>query len=595
MLLIFRPLGTMLLSATLGLALTACGGSEPSGPEVPAGFTVGYGVKTYSFGWNASANATRYELFEDPDGAAGPQPEVQIGGTIGSTSYAHSVASQLLHERVNASYRVRACDASGCGAWTAALVPDLTKAIGYFKASNSGETDGYGASVALSADGSTLAVGAPGEASKATGVEGAQADNSVPGAGAVYVFTRSASGWRQQAYLKASNTRTIPIPAPYPASMGRALFGTSVSLSADGNTLAVGAPGEASNARGINGDQNNTQAPGAGAVYVFQRTGDTAWAQQAYVKADNTVAATTYRLDVQGYYYLNSAHFGSGVSLSADGRQLAVIAPRASEEALSAGSPTVFARAAYVFSLQDAAWRQQAYVSTPHASGFGSAWNVDSSIAMAADGRTVALRSWPDEDLLVLANDGGTWKQQARLPLPGVRMRGFVVPSTALAADGNTLAVSTADSALVFVRNQGAWTEQAALRPSARRDEYLTLALSSDGNTLAVSTWADASGATGIQGDRADTSAPDAGAVHLYQRSAAAWTQRAYLKASNTNQGDRFGRSVALSGDGRTLAVGATGEDSKATSIQGDQSDNSSADITPGMEPYSSYGAVYLY
>ena len=63
--LIFRPLGTLLLSGTLGLALTACGGSEASGPEVPAGFTVGYGVKTYSFGWNASAKDSLHESPSD--------------------------------------------------------------------------------------------------------------------------------------------------------------------------------------------------------------------------------------------------------------------------------------------------------------------------------------------------------------------------------------------------------------------------------------------------------------------------------------------------------------------------------------------------
>ena len=579
------------------LALAACGDSGPdAGVESPvSGFKVGYGLHGYQFSWDTRADAVRYELHEDPDGAVGPLPEAPIGGAIAGTSYAHSLAGQPLYERVNASYRVRACNATECGAWTAPLVPDLARAIGYFKASNSDQTDGYGASVALSSDGSTLAVGAPGEASKATGVNGDQSDNSVPGAGAVYVFTRSASGWQQQAYLKASNTRTIPIPAPYPASMGRALFGTSVSLSADGSVLAVGAPGESSNARGINGDQANTDAPGAGAVYVFQRTGGSTWAQQAYVKANNTVAATTYRLDVMGYFFLNSAHFGSGVSLSADGRQLAVVAPRATEEASAAGSAPVLARAAYVFARQDTTWQQQAYLSTPNASGFGSQWNIDSTIAMAADGRTLALRGWPDEDLLVLANDAGTWKQQARLPVPGVRTRGYVQPSTALAADGNTLVVSTADSAQVYVRSQGAWAEQATLRPSARRDDYFSVALSSDGNTLAVSAWADASGAIGIQGNQADTSAPDAGAVHLYKRSGVTWSQRAYLKASNTDRGDRFGRSVALSGDGRTLAVGATGEDSKATGIQGDPSDNSSADIAPGAEPFSSYGAVYLY
>ena len=67
-------------------------------------------------------------------------------------------------------------------------------------------TDCFGFSVALSGDGSTLAVGAYREDSAATGIDGNQADNSAADAGAVYVFTRSGTTWTQQAYVKASNT-----------------------------------------------------------------------------------------------------------------------------------------------------------------------------------------------------------------------------------------------------------------------------------------------------------------------------------------------------------------------------------------------------
>src|SRR5262245_26500458 len=77
--------------------------------------------------------------------------------------------------------------------------------LAYLKASNTGTEDYFGWSVVLSADGSTLAVGAIREASATTGIGGNQTDNSVLGAGAVYVFTRSGTTWSQQAYLKASN------------------------------------------------------------------------------------------------------------------------------------------------------------------------------------------------------------------------------------------------------------------------------------------------------------------------------------------------------------------------------------------------------
>jgi hypothetical protein len=70
--------------------------------------------------------------------------------------------------------------------------------------------------------------------------------------------------------------------------------------------------------------------------------------------------------------------------------------------------------------------------------------------------------------------------------------------------------------------------------------------------------------------------------VTVARQTANEFAQQAYIKASNTDRWDEFGR-VALSGD--TLAVGAQGEDSAATGIDGDQADNSAVDS----------GAVYLY
>src|SRR5262249_32447715 len=147
----------------------------------------------------------------------------------------------------------------------------------YLKASNTDAQDRFGFSVALSADGTTLAVGADLESSAATGVDGNQADNSALNAGAVYIFTSVGTTWDQQAYLNSSNTNAGE------------WFGFSVTMSADGNTLAVGAFDEASSATGINGNQANNAAANAGAVYVFSRSGTT-WAQQAYIKASNTGA-----------------------------------------------------------------------------------------------------------------------------------------------------------------------------------------------------------------------------------------------------------------------------------------------------------------
>ncbi len=98
-----------------------------------------------------------------------------------------------------------------------------------------------------------------------------------------------------------------------------------------------------------------------------------------------------------------------------------------------------------------------------------------------------------------------------------------------------------------------------------------SVALSGDGNTLAVGAAQETSAATGVNGDQADNNARFAGAVYVFTRdSGGVWTQQAYIKASNTDRVDRFGRSVALSGDGNTLAVGAFGERSAATGVNGD-------------------------
>ena len=74
----------------------------------------------------------------------------------------------------------------------------------YLKASNSQAEDHFGFSVAVSGD--TVVIGAYGEQSNSTGLNGNQNDNGAPYSGAAYVFVRNGTNWIQQAYLKASNT-----------------------------------------------------------------------------------------------------------------------------------------------------------------------------------------------------------------------------------------------------------------------------------------------------------------------------------------------------------------------------------------------------
>ena len=417
----------------------------------------------------------------------------------------------------------------------------------YVKASNADSGDHFGNVVALSADGNTMAVAAYWEASATTGVNGDQADNSRPQAGAAYVFTRSGETWSQQAYLKASNTGNT--------SGGDGIidgdqFGTSLAISGDGNTVAVGAITEDSNASGIDGDQADDSAVSAGAVYVFTRTGTT-WAQQAYVKSAAPAEFT------------NGDMFGYSVALNDDGNTLAVGvydeggSSRGINEAVDGGGRG--SGAGYVFARAGATWSQDAYLKSPIAEGNDS-WGI--GIALSADGNTLALGS-ADEDCLV----GG-------VNPPG--------------CDDDQEADTSAGAVSVFAREGATWTQQGYLKasnPDVSDWFGLRVALSGDGNALAATAIYEAGARRGIDGEQDDNSADEAGAVYFFTRSGTEWTQEAYVKASNTDAFDQFGGAVAMSTDGRTMLVGARGEDSAAQGVNGDQADNS----------VDESGAVYVF
>ncbi len=436
----------------------------------------------------------------------------------------------------------------------------------YVKASNPGTIDGFGA-VALSADGNTLAVGAPGE--------GDVKQNS----GAVYVFTRSGVGWSQQAYLKASNAGPDDI------------FGSSVALSADGTILAVGALGEDSDSQGIDGPDNNN-APDSGAAYIFVRSG-TSWSEQAYAKASNTSAG---------------AAFGTSVALSANGDTLAV-------GAYGENSVQPQSGAAYVFTRSGGVWSQQADLKASNAS---QGYHFGIGVSLSADGNTLAVGAFGESApsgqvgsgaAYVFVRSGTAWSQQGNLKASNAdSAKDSFGVSVSLSADGTTLAVGArwedsstrgigtnpnnsankCGAAYVFARSGTVWTQQEYIKASNAdaADEFgQSVALSADGNTLAVGAYGEGSKATGIGGDQNDNSWSFAGAVYEFTRTGSAWSQQAYIKASNTGAVDAFGGRVALSADGVTLAVGAHREDSKATGVNGKQNDNSVEDS----------GAVYLF
>jgi hypothetical protein len=404
----------------------------------------------------------------------------------------------------------------------------------YVKASNTGSGDYFGSSVSLSADGNTMAVAANWEASGATGVNGNQADNSIPQAGAVYVFTRAGGTWRQQAYLKASN-------AGEGGENGDGdQFGFSIALSADGNTLAVGAISEDSNVSGVNGNQADNSSVSAGAVYVFARTGTT-WAQQAYIKSSSAPE------------YTNGDLFGFSLGLSANGNLLAIGAYDEGGSARGVNGAIDNMRggsgAVYVFSRAGSTWTREAYLK-PSKSEQGDSWGV--SLALSSDGTTLAVGS-VDEDCKAT----------------GVNPPGC---DNDFKTDISTGAVT------IFTRAGTTWSEQAYLKSSNTDVEDwfgVKVALSGDGNVLVVTASNEDSAAQGINGNQGDNTAIEAGAAYLFTRTGTTWAQQAYLKSSNNQAFDEFGNSVAISRDGRTFVIGARGEDSNATGVNGNQADNS--------------------
>jgi len=463
-------------------------------------------------------------------------------------------------------------------------IDPLLQQQAYLKASNTDASDFFGFSVAVSGD--TVVVGAPGEASNATGVDGNQGDNSAFIAGAAYVFVRDGSGnWSQQAYLKASNTDAFD------------QFGISVAVS--GDTVVVGADREDSNATGVDGNQGDNSASNAGAAYVFVRDGSGNWAQQAYLKASNT--------NVGDFFGDSVAVSGDTVVVGADGEDSNATGVDGDPSDNSASS----AGAAYVF-VRDGSgnWAQQAYLKASNTDAFDQF-----GISVAVSGDTVVVGAIFEDSnatgvdgnqgdnsatiagaAYVFVRDGsGNWAQQAYLKASNtdafdqfgtsvavsgdtvvVGADGEASNATGVDGDQNANLADNAGAAYVFVRDgSGNWAQQAYLKASnTDAGDNFGTSVAVSGDTVVVGALFEDGNATGVDGDQGDNSATSAGAAYVFVRDGSGtWSQQAYLKASNTDGGDNFGTSLAVSGD--TVVVGANFEASNATGVDGDQGDNS--------------------
>jgi hypothetical protein len=388
----------------------------------------------------------------------------------------------------------------------------------YLKASNSKVSDNFGVAVEL--DGDTLAVGAEHEGSLPTNC-GPSDNPCVPGAGAVYIFTRDLAGiWSEQAYLKDSASTGFPKK-----------FGTALSL--EGNTLVVGAYHESNLATGVNADPeaNIDQAYQSGAVYIFTRDASNSWSQEAYIKASNTG-----RLDAFGW---SVSLFGDDLAVGARreySSATGINGDQLNDDAESAGAVYLFQRDA------GGTWSQQAYLKASNAErgdGFGQSVELaedflavgaqgESSDAVGIDGDQFNNNASGTGAVYLFRRDAaGTWSQEA-----------FVKPSnstpnsgsfgTNIAFSGSTMIIGAmgedsvqANSGAIYLFTRdaaGTWTEQAMIKAfipelSDRFGEHIAIS----GDSVVVGAFGEDSDAVGIDGDQANNNTPQAGAVYVFQ------------------------------------------------------------------------------
>jgi hypothetical protein len=352
-----------------------------------------------------------------------------------------------------------------------------------------------GSSVAVSADGNTAIIGGPD-------------DNS--GTGAAWVFTRSNGVWTQQGNKLVA------------AGAGEVLQGTSVALSADGNTAIIGAPGHNS---------------GIGAAWVFTRSNGV-WIQQG------SGLVGTGASDVE------SPALNFSVALSADGNTAIIGRP----------ADNNFVGAAWVFTRSNGVWTQQGdkLVGTGAAGTFPPAQGT--SVALSADGNTAIIGGPNDNSSLgaawVFTRSNGVWTQQgSKLVGTGAIALPYVgqARSVALSADGNTAIIGGPNdnfpvgAAWVFTRSNGVWTQQGSKLVGTgglpQPKQGGSVALSSDGNTAII-------------GGNYDNFY--VGAAWVFTRSNGMWTQLGN-KLVGTGSADGLseqGTSVALSGEGTAIVGG---------------------------------------
>jgi uncharacterized protein (TIGR03437 family) len=290
-----------------------------------------------------------------------------------------------------------------------------------------------GNSVAMAANASTAIIGGPQDSG---------------GVGAVWVFTGSGGAWGQQ-----QGNKLVGI-----GGIGAGQQGTSVALSADGNTAIVG------------GIVDNSDI---GAAWVFTRSG-TVWTQQAKL-----VGSGASGMPLQG----------QSVALSADGNTALI----------GGNGDNGFIGAVWVFTRSAGVWTQQG-AKLVGTGGIGVP-NQGQCVALSSDGNTALIGGSTDNSSIgavwVFTRSAGVWTQQGtKLVGSGAIGTSYQGNSCALSADGNTAAIggfgdnNLTGAAWVFTRSGTAWTQLGSklvgANPVGPAEQGDSVAISGDGNTILV-------------------------------------------------------------------------------------------------------------
>ena len=394
---------------------------------------------TASDGVNIDTSASSFTLSFGPDWSAATQQKIQAADKQASEYFGASVA--ISGETVivgatgdNSGYGTARVFIKSGSTWNeqATLVPDGVSAA----------TGTFGYSCAIDGD---------------TAVVGCWAEDNSNGtqAGTVYVYTRSGSTWTQQAKLLASDA----------ADTAQAFDNFGISVSIDGDTIAVGAYG----------------AESKGATYIYTRSG-TSWTEQAKLLPSDLSHQDNF-----------------AVSVSIDGDTVVVGSKWQDTGGNEAG-------AAYIFVRSGVTWTQQAKIQASDKQGsdqFGSSVDID--------GDTVIVGA-PYEDTVasdagaayIFTRSGTTWTEQAKIqnddPILEDRFGLFVAISGDTAVVANQLddtdPLIENGSACIFTRSGSTWTQQATLLASdkATGDQFGS-SVDIDGDTVVVgSKWQDTGG-----------------------------------------------------------------------------------------------------